>query len=435
MSPAPREGTSLFSRVAWGIVVGFVILHVGTLTFFNHEKMVDEASHYAVVIAERALAVADAARAEPELLTRLSTPAFGLSIEAAKLHRPARVWPHTDEVARFLRDRLSSDGFQASDGADVWYSAGRGSMQLVLQLPLDDRWLVVHAVGPDAGGHTMMVMFWTTVLSGGVLLAVLIATRRFTRVLPTVAEAAERVGRDPALAALPEKGPREIRRLTRTFNAMQRRVTELLAERTTMLGALSHDVRTLVTRLQLRLDRVEDDDLRSKVESDVSAITTLLDDALAFSREETIVEEQRRVDVPSLLQSLLDDESDLGSTTSYSGPDSATVLAPPVGLRRAFANLIDNAIRYGGSVAVSVARNEPRGVLEVSVADPGPGIPEADQARALKPFERLDPSRSRETGGFGLGLSIARSIVERCGGALTFDRTDDAFVVRVLLPL
>lgn len=428
------DGTSLFSRVAWGIIAGFLILHVGTLAFFNHEKMVEDAGHFAAATAERALAVAEAARAEPELLSRLSTPAFELSLEARKETQPDRVWPHSDEVTSLLRSRLTSRGFSDAESVEVWYSVGRGPMRLVLQLPLDGRWLIVRAEGQGARGHTVVAVFWTTVLGGLVLLAVLLATGRFTRVLPAVADAAERVGRDPALELLPEKGPKEIRRLARAFNAMQQRVADLLAERNVMLGALSHDVRTLVTRLRLRLDGVEDEDLREKSEQDVEAITTLLDEALAFSRDQAVPEPPRQVDVPSLLQSLLDDQADLGASTCYTGLDSAAILAPPVGLRRAFANLIDNAIRYGGAVAVEVKRNEARGVLEVTFVDPGPGIPQADQGRALQPFQRLEPSRSRSTGGSGLGLSIARRVIARVGGELGFDRTEKGFAVRVLLP-
>ena len=133
-----------------------------------------------------------------------------------------------------------------------------------------------------------------------------------------------------------------------------------------------------------------------------------------------------------MIHSLLDDEADLGAKTEYSGPDSLVVVSEPNSLRRVFANLIDNALRYGGAVSVAVSEEEGR--LLVDVTDPGPGIPEAQQELALRPYTRLEPSRSRETGGSGLGLSIARSIVEKQGGFLSFIRSESAFTVRVNLP-
>jgi len=434
-SVAVKGGSSLFSRVAWGIVIGFLLLHGGTLMFYNHEKMVGEASAFAASSAERALTVAEAAQTRPELLALLSTPSFSLSIENEPKEPPRRVWPHSDEVGSVLIERLSAIGFENPDNVRFWYRVGSRGMHLVLQLPQDNRWLVVEADGAGATGHTVVATFWTTVLGGTILFAVLWATRRFTRILPRLALAAERVGRDSNLPALPETGPKEIRRLTRAFNAMQERVTELLAQRNTMLGALSHDVRTLVTRLNLRMDSLEDEALREKSRADVSAITTLLDEALAFARDEAEVEQPLAVDLPSLLQSLLDDESDLGARTSYAGVTEAVVVAAPTALRRAFGNLIGNAIRYGGAVAVTVALDESNGWLVVDVTDPGSGISAEDQARALEPFQRLEPSRNRGTGGAGLGLSISRTIIERQGGSLEFLNSADGFTVRVRLLL
>ena len=430
------EGWSLFARVAWGIVLGFVILHIGTLLFFGHEKMVDEAGHFAAGSAERALSVMAAARAEPELLSRLSTPAFSMSIEQTPRNPPGRIWPHTDEIGGILEDRLRTIGFSDPEAVRFWYTVRRGGeMSLVMQLPIEDRWLVVEAVGPGVRGHRVMAVFWTTVLGGFILLAVLLATRRFTRVLPGIADAAARVGREAELQELPDRGPREVRRLARAFNAMQARVTELLAERNTMLAALSHDVRTLVTRLSLRMDYLPNETLKHKAQTDVAAITALLDEALAFARDEVEVESSRLVDVPSLLQSLLDDESELGADAAYCGPESVAVQAPPAALRRAFANLIDNAIRYGGGITVTVSEDRTNGRLLVDFEDPGEGIAEADWSDALRPFNRLEPSRSRDTGGSGLGLSISRGIVERCGGELSFEQRPDGFVVRVSLLL
>jgi len=426
------KGSSLFVRVALGIVAGFLLLHGGTLTYYNHEKMVDEAGAFAAATGERALTIAEAARQQPNLLELLSTPSFSLSYQEQAVEKPRRVWPHSDEVGAVLRRRLIEQGFPDPEQVRFWYGMDSRGRHLVLQLPVDGRWLVARAEGPIARGHSVAAAFWSTLFGGSILLVVLWTTRRFTRVLPRVAEAAERVGRDTELVRLPEKGPREIRRLTRTFNAMQDRVNGLLAERTAMLGALSHDVRTMVTRLSLRMENLQDETLREKTLQDVATITALLDGALDYARDQSDAGRELPVDLPSMIHSLLDDEADLGAKTEYSGPDSLVVVSEPNSLRRVFANLIDNALRYGGAVSVSVREEEGR--LLVDVSDPGPGIPEAQQELALRPYSRLEPSRSRETGGTGLGLSIARSIVEKQGGVLSFIRSESAFTVRVNLP-
>jgi signal transduction histidine kinase len=416
-----------------GIVIGFLLLHSVTLIYYRHERMVDEAGMFAADTAERTLAIAAAARERPELLGVFSNPSFNLSFENVALDPPRRVWPHSEEIGAVIIERLRRLQFGDPESVRFWYSMDASGRSLVLQFPMDERWLVVHSRGHEKAGRSVAAAVWTTFFGGAILLAVLWTTRRFTRGLPRIAQAVERVGRGTELLPLSESGPREIRGLTRSFNAMQSRVNHLLAERNTMLGALSHDLRTLVTRLALRLESLEDQGLLNKVEEDTAAITSLLDEALAYARDEANLESEVRVELPSLIQALLGDRIDSGADAAYSGPESFVLTGGPMALRRLFGNLIDNAIRYGEAVRVGL---EHEGAwVRVTIADPGPGIPEADQARAMCPFERLEPSRNRETGGSGLGLSIAQSIVERSGGSLAFRKTDDEFVVEVSLPL
>jgi signal transduction histidine kinase len=430
----PLNGASLFGRVAIGIVVGFLLLHAGTLVYYNHEKLVDQAGDFAAGMAERALAIASAANGSPELLAQLSTPSFSLAWRDTPLSPPRRVWPHTEEVRPVLESRLAALDYPDPSAVGFWYVTGMEGRQLVLQLPVGDKLLVVHAAGPDLVGHSMIAAVWTTAFGGVVLLAVLWSTRRFTRALPRLAEAAEGIGRFAAPVEIEERGPREIRRLTRAFNVMSSRVTGLLAERNAMLAALSHDVRTLVTRLSLRLESVEDPELRRRSREDVETITSLLDEALGYARDEAGLEEPVSLDLASLLQSLLDDQEDLGGCTQYCGPPQLIIRAPPTAMRRLFGNLLDNARRYGGgSVKVSARRERDEAIVDVE--DQGPGIAPEDQAGALQPFVRLEPSRNRETGGSGLGLSIAHGVAERQGGTLSFPATAEGFVVRVVLPL
>ncbi len=432
MSEAALTG-SLFSRVAIGIVVGFLLLHGGTVLYLNHEKMVAEAGVFAAGTAERALTIAEAAREQPDLLGLLSTPAFELSVIQEPLQRPDRVWPHSEEIGAVLTGRLTELGFEAADEVRFWYAADRRNTRLVLQLPWPGGWLIVRALGPDARGHTAVATVWTTLLATLILFAVLAATRRFTRLLPEIADAAEQVGRTADPGPLESRGPRELKRLIAAFNTMQARVKRLLAERNTMLGAVSHDIRTLVTRLKLRLESMPESETRAACERDIDDITVLLSESLDYARNEATDEQAEPVDLNALLETLADDWADQGSDVSFSGAAPLVATVQPAAMRRALGNLLENALRYGGSASIRLSGDEH--TVHVDVIDPGEGFEPERAEQAMAPFERLEGSRSRHTGGAGLGLAIARRIVERHRGTIDFRRERGGFRVRVSLPV
>ena len=229
------------------------------------------------------------------------------------------------------------------------------------------------------------------------------------RHLPRFAEAAEALGRNAAAPPLAETGPREVRRAAAAFNEMARRVRAYLDERTHMLAAVSHDLRTQLTRLAMRLEYVSDANQQARAREDVAQMTRLLDSVLAFSREDRAEEPAISIDIGTLLDTLADDERGLGHRAEYHGPIHCVIDGRPTALRRAFTNLIDNAVRYGGEADITLSSDDDRVVVEI--ADRGPGIPAADRARVLQPFQRLEPSRNRTTGGTGLGLAIAHTVV------------------------
>jgi signal transduction histidine kinase len=216
---------------------------------------------------------------------------------------------------------------------------------------------------------------------------------------------------------LPEAGPADLRRATAAFNRMQERLKRLVADRTQMVAALSHDLRTALTRLQLRAEFIADPEQQRKAEGDLDDMRAMLEQTLSLTREEVDAEPIAPIDLASLVQSLCDDLADAGQKVAYSGPDRLTFSCRRGAVKRALANLIDNAVRYGGGAEVMLAGTDDGAV--VTVADRGPGIPSEMLEKVFEPFVRLETSRSRETGGHGLGLPLARAAARRHGGDVT----------------
>jgi len=266
-----------------------------------------------------------------------------------------------------------------------------------------------------------------------VLIFALWAAHLVTRPLKRFAEAADRFGVDVGAPALPEHGSRELRKATRAFNRMQDRLRRLVSDRTLMLAALSHDLRTMLTRLKLRADFIEDDQQRQKALADIDEMQAMLDVTLSFARDETTEEARTPVDLSSLLESLCDDLRDSGQQVSCESGDRLTIRCQPVAIRRMFSNLIGNAVKYGDEAHVTASRKGD--AVVVAIADKGPGIPPEMWDQVFTPFFRLEGSRSRETGGTGLGLSVARSIVRRHGGEIELsNRPEGGLIVTVTLP-
>jgi len=282
--------------------------------------------------------------------------------------------------------------------------------------------------------------FWTPrfVLSLTVMVLTVIAlsawvVRRLTAPLAVFARAAERLGRDVNAPPLPETGPREVRQATRAFNEMQRRLRKFIDDRTRMIAAISHDLRTPITRMRLRAEFVEDPEQQAKMLNDLQEMETMIASVLAFARDEATVEPRKVVDLIALIRGICDDATEAGRSVCLTAEGEIALSCRPMALRRAFANLIDNAIKYGGEARVTVfAAN---GEVTVRIDDQGPGIPEGERERVFAPFYRVEGSRSRETGGAGLGLAVARTIVRAHGGDIALsNRPEGGLRVVVTLP-
>ena len=254
------------------------------------------------------------------------------------------------------------------------------------------------------------------VLLVSVIALTLLAVRWLTRPLGVLAGAADELGRDIRRAPLAEQGPVEVRRAAAAFNTMQARLQNYLREREQMLAAVSHDLRTPITRLRLRAELIEDEALRAKFTRDLAEMESMTTEALDFLRGAHVNEPLQPVDVAALLESLQSDMEEAGHVVQVHGQAAAPYPARPLALKRCLVNLIENAIKYGTSAEVRLEDDGRE--LQITVADRGPGIPEAELEHVFEPFYRIEGSRSRETGGVGLGLSVARDIARTHGGEL-----------------
>ena len=298
----------------------------------------------------------------------------------------------------------------------------------------DGRWLNV-AVGPPPGtpawGPAFVAVF---LLSALVIAAVAALTgRRMAKPMRGLAAAAGRFGRGETVEDLPEAGPAETRETVRAFNLMRARLDRYVRDRTAMLAAVSHDLRTPITSLRLHAEFVEDAETRAKILAALDEMQRMTEDALAFIREDMQREETRTVDLHALVDSVAADLAELEHNIGVADSGRVVIACRPAALRRALRNLLENAAVYGGRAAVRIERDDAE--TRVVVEDDGPGIPEVDLERVFEPFVRLEASRSRDTGGSGLGLAIARSIVRGHGGDIVLaNRAEGGLRATVAFP-
>jgi signal transduction histidine kinase len=258
------------------------------------------------------------------------------------------------------------------------------------------------------------VLLTLATLLAAVLLLSWIAVRWITRPLQLLATAADELGRDINRTPLPEGGPLEVKRAAHAFNTMQIRLVKFIDERTRLLTAMSHDLKTPLTRMRLRAELLEDCSLRERFEADLLEMEAMVTQTLEFMRGLSNREPAQSTDIMALLESLRADNEAMGRTVTIKGRATRPLTAEPRLLRRCLSNLIDNAVLYGQRADITA--DEGTDVLTIRVRDHGRGVPEGELDKVFEPFYRLEGSRSRTTGGTGLGLSIARNIAEVHGG-------------------
>jgi signal transduction histidine kinase len=261
------------------------------------------------------------------------------------------------------------------------------------------------------------------------------AARALTAPLSSIAKAAESFSLNGAAPPLPERGPEEIRSVAKALNRMRERITTLIDDRTKMLAAISHDLRTPITRMRLRSEFIEDDMHRHRMLSDLDQMRSMLESVLSFLRNDRKLEAMTLTDIASTLQLITDQFTDMGHKVVYDGPGHAMATVRPDDLHRSVTNLVENAARFGAVATIRLAVLPDTVTIEVE--DDGPGISDARKDVMLEPFVRGDDARNMdETAGFGLGLSIARAVVLAHGGTLSLnDRQPHGLIVRIQLPV
>ncbi len=305
-----------------------------------------------------------------------------------------------------------------------------GSVEL-----LDGRWLNFSSLAdrepPTWSLSSLLSLLLVALLIGAVLVVLL---RRITRPLKLLVQQAEQFGRGAAIPPLSESGPLEVAETLAAFNRMQLRLNRFVQDRTQMLAAISHDLRTPLTSLRLRCEFLPDGEDRDRILQTLAQMESMLHATLSFARDEHQGEENRNVDLVSLLHSLCDDYEDNGQPVECYAEGKRVYQCRPEVLRRVLQNLINNALKYAGDAEVSLESTAT--AILIRVRDHGEGIPEDQLEAVFKPFFRLDTARNTEDGSVGLGLAIARTLIHQHGGELRLSNAPDGgLLAEIQLPL
>jgi signal transduction histidine kinase len=370
----------------------------------------------------RAMVLAQADQRETLLHEMEIPPGFTLRLQATPPIDREVALPAVQRLIRAGMGMVPLQGPLRPKEVVILGGPDQGVLEVGMRLP-EGGWVYVNAPMPaPSPWHStnfLVAFVLMTVVAAGLTLW---AVRRLTLPVATLAAAAERLGRDVNAPPLPEEGPLETAQAAAAFNLMAERIRRFVQDRTFMLTAIGHDLRTPITRLKLRAEFVEDDEMRRKMLLDLDELEAMVAATLAFGRDTSASEPVTALDLAVLARTVLDEAADarpeLADHLLYDGPEHLTVRARSLGLKRALANLVGNAISYGGGARLTLGQTRPDTVT-VEIEDDGPGIPPGELDRIFEPFHRVEGSRNRETGGVGLGLPIARNILRAHGGDVT----------------
>ena len=464
---------SLFSRLSLLLLGAFFILHtvtILTVADFFERHMVQNmlANHSATIALCVRMFEAEPAQARPALIRGLAR--FS-DVRVEMLDARPDMPQGTDTLSRFFLEHISEAlddlaapgqqarvmqaqvrviilGKEAGKWASIferffslWDVSGSFEARLTIKLA-DGSWLGISYDGPAHRAHLEDMPFVVLGLEFIVFAALLLLiVYRLVRPLRTLARAAEKFGSSQRLPHMvPDEGPSEVRHAAQAFNAMQKRISGIMKERERVFAALSHDLRTPLTRMRLRLESTPSGTFRQKMLEDVQSLHSIVEMGTAMTQCHRHTEDRVRVDMQAFLESIVEDRREMGQDVALSGPElELQALVYPVALRRCLDNLLDNALRYGREAVLSASVQALPGgknVLRVDIDDKGPGMPEALLEKVFEPFFRVEGSRNRHTGGHGLGLSIARSMADLHEATLFLDNLPQGGLrARLELPL
>ncbi len=429
---------SLAARTALQLVLGLAVVEGAGLLVHarNHAELQRIAE--AQALGNRVVALYREVASAPgeEGVALAKAQGLAASIGEAPEPLPLRAPP---ALQQRLRPFLAPVGMPAGlRPLEVQLRGSAAALVVAMHLP-DGRWLLVHAGLPEprpwrSAGFDGVFL---GMMLGSALLA-LWAAQRLTAPVRMLAVAAERLGRDVNAASLAEDGPAEVAQAAAAFNRMAARIRRYVDDRTLLLAAIGHDLRTPITRLKLRAELMDDDEQRPKMLADLDELESMVAATLAFSRDVAASEPAVSLDLAALLRTVLDEAADarpaLAGAISYAGPERLAVQGRPVALKRALANLVGNALGYGGAARARLMPPE-KGMVRIEVEDDGPGLAPGEIERVFEPFYRVERSRSRETGGTGLGLPIVRNILRAHGGDVVLvNRVEGGLRAVVTLP-
>jgi len=418
-------------QIAIIIVASLVVIHgILTATFFlaRPDHRPDRSPEQLVTLVE--LIDASSPEQRPRLVADMARtfPHLALALRESAGEIPAATGG--DRLAEAIQRHLGPGYRVAISGPRPEDSAAAP----LVMIQLHDGQVLTARMQPMPAllfGPTLVTLLF---IATSMTLLGLWAARGLTRPLRSFARAAENFSPDGEIAWLPERGPHEIRTAARALNQMRERIKSLVDERTRMLAAVSHDLRTPITRLRLRCEFIDNQALRAPTLDDLNRMDSMVENVLNFLRHGHARKPATMIDLATGLQTICDQFADIGHEVNYEGPDHAVVSAHHDDLHRAITNLVDNAVRHGLKTAVRLVV-APDAVV-VTIEDDGPGIPDPDKDAMFQPFTRGDAARGMSGGnGFGLGLSIARSVIEAHGGTLGLrDRAPTGLIAEITLP-
>jgi signal transduction histidine kinase len=435
---------SLAARTALVLLLALTLIQAAGLTIHALDRMDLQRFAQAREISARALSAWRTVLLAPPdrraaMLAELELPP-GLVVELDT--RPTArhdLPPVPPPVARMLRLDFLTQGPPRFRPREILTSWQPGSVRFLVSLRLPDgEWFNLRVdLQPPRPWHsdTFLIAFFAMTLAAALL--TLWAVRRLIQPVRALAQAADRLGRDVNAPPLPETGPSEVATAAHAFNTMAERIRRFVGDRTQMLAAIGHDLRTPITRLRLRAEFMDDDEQRRKMLADLDEMEQMITATLAFARDDSAAEPTVAVDVAALCRTVLDEAADarpdLADAITYEGPDRLTASARPAALKRALANLVGNALSYGNAARLGLSAAGR--AVRIAIEDDGPGIPVGDLEAVFQPFKRLEQSRNRETGGSGLGLPIARNIFRAHGGDVVLkNRGGGGLVAQATLP-